>query len=227
MRPLRLAAVRDYLEALLVAVLLATFARTFVVQAFRIPTSSMEENLLVGDHLLVNKFVFAPAATPFERRFLPIREIRRGDVVVFRFPPDPGRDFIKRCVGIPGDRVRIRNKELFVNGEPVGEPWAVHRDERTYPDSPFLDDFYRRRDNFGPFVVPPGHLFVLGDNRDLSNDSRFWGPVPRGYVKGRPVLVYWSVDAVAERSETPVDLPRTTLGGEGGIRWHRIFRPVR
>jgi signal peptidase I len=224
---------RDYGEALLVAVLLAVFARTFVVQAFKIPTGSMEENLLVGDHVLVNKLVLAPTASAVERALLPIREVRRGDVIVFRFPDDPGRDFIKRCVGLPGDRIRLVDKRLFLNGLPVEESaLVVHQDPHVYPESRFLDETIRHRDNFGPYVVPPYHYFVLGDNRDLSNDSRFWGPVPRHLVKGRPLMVYWSVErpapagfdsgsgllAAAGRAFSQI-LPRT--------RWERCLRVVR
>lgn len=225
---------RDYGEAFLVAVLLAVFARTFMVQAFRIPTSSMAENLLVGDHVLVNKLVFAPTRAALERALLPVREVRRGDLVVFRFPEDPGRDFIKRCVGLPGDRILMLDKILFVNGRPIDETSFVsHVDPHTYPPSRFLDETIRHRDNFGPYTVPAEHYFVLGDNRDLSNDSRFWGPVPRDLVKGRPLVVYWSVVPAGERSSG--ESPSGWLPGIGRLlsqplthtRWGRCFRLVR
>lgn len=226
---------REYLEALLIAVIFATFARTYVVQAFKIPTGSMEQNLLVGDHILVNKFVYGAAESGLERWLLPQRTVRRGDVVVFRFPEDPRRDFIKRCVGLPGDEIRIVDKQLFVNGESAeDDAYTYHTDERIYPDSRFLSPSFRRRDNFGPETVPPGHLFCLGDNRDNSNDSRFWGPVPLDYVKGRAFLIYWSFAAAPEpdaswpgvqgRIERLSDV---MFGFFDKTRWERTFRIVR
>ena len=225
---------REYLEALLIAVVFATFARTFVVQAFKIPTGSMEENLLVGDHILVNKMIYGRATAALERRLLPLREVRRGDVVVFKFPEDPTRDFIKRCVGLPGDTVEIRDKQLYVNGEAVAEDtYTFYRDPRTYPRSPLVPEGLRRRDNFGPAAVPAAHYFCLGDNRDNSNDSRFWGPVPESYVKGRALLIYWSFDAEASGAEAATttgraaQLWRVARGFLAHSRWERSFRLVR
>ena len=186
---------REYLEALLIAVIFATFARTFVLQAFKIPTGSMEENLLVGDHVLVNKFVYGTTLSPLESSLLPRREIRRGDVVVFKFPEDPSRDFIKRCVGLPGDVIQVDNKRLKVNGSLVDDlSYTRHADPRTYPRSLLMSSNYRKRDNYGPYTVPEGNYFCMGDNRDNSNDSRFWGPVPAGNVLGRAFMIYWSFD---------------------------------
>ncbi len=225
---------RDYLEALLVALLFALFARTFAVQAFKIPTGSMEENLLIGDHILVNKFAFAPVAAAAERRWLPSRAIRRGDVVVFRFPEDPRRDFIKRCIGLPGDRVEIRAKVTWVNGERLREEgYTFFTDPHVYPDNPFLDESRSRRDNFGPYTVPEGHYFFLGDNRDYSNDSRFWGPVPATYVKGRALLVYWSFASDAQGEAAPGLVGKLRHLGEvlthfvARTRWERSFLLVR
>jgi len=184
---------REYFEALLIAIVFATFARTFVVQAFKIPSGSMEENLLIGDHILVNKFIYGPAPSALERRLLPVRGPRRGDVVVFKAPAQPERDFIKRCVGLPGDRVQIVGKKLFVNGVPVEEEgYTYHTDPNVYPASRFSGQF-RNRDNFAT-TVPVGHYFCLGDNRDESSDSRVWGPVPEANIKGRALLIYWSYD---------------------------------
>jgi signal peptidase I len=212
---------REYFEALLIAVIFATFARTYAVQAFKIPTGSMEENLLIGDHNLVNKFI-------------PTQTVRRGDVVVFRFPEDPSRDFIKRCIGLPGDTVEIVNKEIRVNGEFVEDGhYTYHSDSHVYPHSVFLHESYRDRDNFGPFEVPVDHYFFMGDNRDNSNDSRFWGAVPGDYIKGRAFLVYWSFAS----DEEPVDWPgyRGKLRQLSDVflkfftntRWERSFRVVR
>lgn len=225
---------REYLEALLIAVIFATFARTYVVQAFKIPTGSMEQNLLIGDHILVNKFLYGNRVGTVERLLLPVRDVQRGDVVVFKFPEDPARDFIKRCVGLPGDQIEIHDKILHVNGEPVGESgYAYHSDERIYPSSAFLPSDYSDRDNYGPYVVPEGHLFFLGDNRDNSNDSRFWGAVPASTVKGRAFVVYWSFEADSEPLEWPGYLSRLKQISNVAIsflsrtRWDRTFRIVR
>jgi len=223
---------REYAEVLLVAVLIAVFARTFVVQAFRIPTGSMEQNLLVGDHVLVNKMVLAPTLGPFERLLLPVRGVRRGDVIAFRFPDDPRRDFIKRCVALPGDRVEIIDKTLHVNGVAIDESsFVYHVDPQVYPPSQLLDESIRHRDNFGPYTVPPESYFVLGDNRDVSNDSRYWGSVPRALILGRPLLVYWSVeaddgspDAAQSRQFDPVG---AIVRMFTHTRWERSLRLVR
>ncbi|HEX5761325.1 MAG TPA: signal peptidase I [Thermoanaerobaculia bacterium] len=224
---------REILEALLVAVLFATFARTYVVQAFKIPTGSMEENLLVGDHILVNKFIYGEARTGLERRLLPLRPVRRGDVVVFKYPEDPARDFIKRCVGLPGDTVEIVDKQLYLNGRAVAEEgYTYHADERTFPRSPALEA-WSVRDNFGPYVVPPAHYFCLGDNRDNSRDSRVWGPVPESHVKGRAFMVYWSTSEGGETYEWPGlagklrQLGRLARHFASATRWERTFEIVR
>lgn len=220
---------REYLEALLIAVIFATFARAYLVQAFKIPSESMKENLLVGDHILVNKFVYGPAG-PLERALLPQRAIQRGDVVVFKFPEDPARDFIKRCIGLPGDTIEISDKVLFVNGDEVHDrSYAYHLDERTVPRSDLVASSYRGRDNFGPFTVPPGHYFCLGDNRDFSNDSRFWGPVPASHVRGRALLIYWSLDTgpAGESGSGLGQVWRSLLRVPRATRWERTFRIVR
>lgn len=222
----------DYLEALLIAVIFATFARTYVVQAFKIPSSSMEDNLLVGDHILVNKFVFG--SFPSGRGFMPARAVRIGDIVVFRFPHEPSRDFIKRCIGRGGDRVEIRDKVVFVNDHALQESaYVVHRDPRIYPRSIFLSEEYRKRDNFGPITVPEGEFFFLGDNRDDSNDSRFWGTVPRDLVRGRALLVYWSFDSGYQGSDWPGyfarmrELAEVVVKFPTRTRWRRTLQPIR
>jgi signal peptidase I len=226
--------VREYLEALLIAVIFATFARTYVFQAFKIPSGSMEQNLLIGDHILVNKFIYGPAASSFERALLPLREVHRGDIVVFKFPEDPTRDFIKRAVGLPGDVVRLVDKHLYVNGKRVAdEGYTYHSDPLTYSQEGFPRSTLLR-DNFGPVRVPADSYFCLGDNRDNSRDSRFWGMVPRANLKGRALLVYWSFD---DESSARTDWP----GLAGGLRrighvaanffaasrWDRTFKIVR
>src|SRR6476646_4325162 len=158
---------REYAESIVIAVILALFVRTFVVQAFKIPTGSMENNLLIGDHLLVNKFVFAPTLSRAEDVLLPIDPIRRGDVLVFKYPEDPERDFIKRVIGLPGETLELRNKKVYINGKPMDEPYV----QFLFPASdhkPGDADFtsFDVRENYGPVTVPPDHYFMMGDNRD-------------------------------------------------------------
>jgi signal peptidase I len=205
---------RDYLEAVLVSVVLALFVRTFLVQAYVVPTGSMEDNILVGDHLIVNKFLYTPEGGPLAG-LLPRRPVRAGDVFVFKFPDDPSRDFVKRAIGLPGDRVEIRDKVVYVNEAPLREPEINHADRNVYAAG--------RRDQFGPIRVPEGQIFALGDNRDLSNDSRFWGTVPIANVKGRALLVYWS----APPAPPGRGLWRRIADFFERTRWDRTFQPVR
>jgi signal peptidase I len=202
---------REYLEAIVLAVVLTIVIRGLVVQAFRIPTGSMEDTLLVGDFLFVNKMVYGSEIDIglggerfFYYRFPAIREPRAGEVIVFRYPEDPSRDFIKRCVALAGQQVEIRDKVLYVDGKAREEPYVVHKDPRIIPRE------RAPRDNFGPYVVPQGHLFMMGDNRDNSHDSRVWGALPRDLVKGKAMFIYWSWDPDRR-------LPRVD----------RLLRPVR
>jgi len=201
---------REYGESLVIAVILALFVRTWVFQAFKIPTGSMENGLLIGDHLIVNKMLFAPAATGLETALLPSRPIRRGDVIVFKYPADPERDFIKRVIGLPGDKLELRRKKVLINGQPIDEPPTVHFLEQPSTGSPRLDDV---REEYGPVTVPANQYFMMGDNRDNSQDSRFWGFLPAHYVKGQALFIYFSVEENASLVS--------------GIRWGRIFGRVR
>ena len=201
--------VREYFESIVVAVILALFIRTFVVQAFKIPTASMEPNLLVGDHLLVNKFVFAPAATSLERMLLPMREMRRGDIAVFKYPEEPERDFIKRVVGLPGDTIELKQRQVLVNGQKIDEPYAHYLFPQGEGDEYASFDV---RQKYGPVTVPAGHYFMMGDNRDNSQDSRYWGFLPAHYVKGRALFIYWSFE-----SEN---------GLLAGTRWSRLLHQI-
>jgi signal peptidase I len=187
--------VREYFEAIVTAVILALFVRTWVVQAFKIPTGSMENNLLIGDHLLVNKFVFGPEPTGFERTIMPVRDIRRGDIVVFKYPDEPERDFIKRVIGLPGETLELRNKKIFINGQPLDEPY-VHYIDASHAASEVTS--FDLRERYGPVQVPADQYFVMGDNRDNSQDSRYWGFLPRHYVKGKALLIYWSYESGRE-----------------------------
>ena len=225
---------REYLEVLLITLVFAVFARTYTVQAFKIPTGSMEQNLLIGDHILVNKFVYGDSLSRVDKVLFPTRSVRRGDVVVFKFPDDPSRDFIKRCIGLPGDEIEIVDKTLFVNGHKVEDQRYTYRtDSRVYSRSVFLHDSYRDRDNYGPSTVPGGHYFFMGDNRDNSNDSRFWGSVPADHIKGRAVLIYWSFEDDGESADWPgyqgraKQLLRVFLRFFTNTRWERSFNIVK
>ena len=209
----RKSTVREYFETLLTAVVLALFVRTWVVQAFKIPTGSMENNLLIGDHLLVNKFVFGPTASALERAVLPVRAVRRGDIVVFKYPEDPERDFIKRVIGLPGETIEVRRKVVHVGGRPLDESYVHFLQPAAASDSEVTA--HDVRESYGPVTVPEGHYFVMGDNRDNSQDSRYWGFLPAGHVKGRALVIYWSWDA--EGGANPL----------AHTRWGRLLRPIR
>ena len=191
----RKSTIREYAESIVIAVILALFVRTWVVQAFKIPTGSMENNLLIGDHLLVNKFMFGPTASPIERALLPVRDIRRGDVVVFKYPDEPERDFIKRVIGLPGETLELRAKKVYIDGQPLDEPYVHFLQPASESQEVTSFDV---RENFRPVRVPEGFYFVMGDNRDNSQDSRYWGFLPRHYIKGRALMIYWSYESGRE-----------------------------
>jgi signal peptidase I len=220
---------REYLESVVVAVILALFIRTFVVQAFKIPTGSMEQNLLIGDHLLVNKVVYSPSWGGLEQGLLPKKPIQRGHVVVFKYPEDPGRDFIKRVIGLPGETIEIRNKTVYIDGKPLQEPYVHFLSPPLRPEDPEFGGVGGQGDNWGPKVVPAGNLFVMGDNRDNSKDSRYWGFLPVDQVKGRALLVYWSYEATrGEYQRTGwLEWLRDTAAAFGKTRWGRFFHLIR
>lgn len=176
---------RETLESLGVALLIFLVVRTFAFQAFRIPTSSMENTLLPGDFLFVNKFAYGAMVPGLNSRLPGYSEPKRGDIIVFQFPEDPSQDYIKRCIALGGDTVEVRNKQVYVNGEPLDDSYAIHRDAKSMSDV---------RDNLAPVKVPPDHLFMMGDNRDFSYDSRFWGPVDMKLVRGKAWITYFSWD---------------------------------
>ena len=244
----RQATVREYIESLLVTVILALFGTTFVVQAFKIPSPSMEPTLMVGDHLLVNKFIFGGRDDWYDR-VLPYRDIRHGDIIVFKFPYNIHEHYVKRVIGLPGDRIKIVDQQVFVNGKRISEPYIVR--DPTAPYDPFGDNYPPRSPQYlqanmqpewadqifqfikdGEVVIPPGKYFAMGDNRDHSWDSRFWGFVDRDAVMGRPVVIYWSVqtarDDEADQNangwllnfiDTVMHLPSRT-------RWSRMLHEV-
>jgi signal peptidase I len=245
---------RDTFESLVVTVILAVFGTTFVLQAFKIPTGSMEDTLLIGDHLLVNKFIFA-AQGGFLARILPYRELRRRDVIVFKFTPtsddqtEPGEHFVKRVIGLPGDHIRIFHRQVFVNGVRQDEPYVRHDpayadelrpgDDFPPPDSEYLSGATSAWDaeiasyvKNGELIVPPGKYFVMGDNREQSWDSRFWGFVSRNVVTGRPLLIYWSFitprdeylhNSLSDRISQVVDL---IIHFPTKTRWRRTLKFV-
>ncbi len=200
--------VREYAESIIIAVLLALLIRAFVIQAFKIPSGSMKPTLLVGDHILVNKFIYGVKLripfTALNYTLIPISSPKRNDVVVFIFPKETNKDFIKRVIGLPGDTVQIKDKQVYINNQPMDDPHGTHSDQRIIPE------MEQPRDNTGPLVVPPGMIFVMGDNRDESYDSRFWGFVDQKLILGQAFIIYWSWD-------------RT----EFGIRWSRLGNLIR
>ena len=180
--------IREYAESILIAILLALVIRTYLVQAFKIPSGSMEDTLAIGDHLLVSKFIYGTKVPFSDKRILTIRDPRRGDVIVFEYPEDPSKDFIKRVVGTPGDVVEGKGKKVYVNGKLYENPHEIHKEKEVIPKE------MNPRDTFGPVTVPMGSYFVMGDNRDRSYDSRFWGFVSLDKIKGLAFIKYWSWD---------------------------------
>lgn len=177
---------REYLEAAAIAVLLALFIRSFIVQAFKIPSGSMEPTLLIGDHILVNKFLYG-IRVPFTQKILfPLKDPGREDVIVFIYPVDKTKDFIKRVIGLPGDKIEVVDGKIHINGKPYDDKYGYYADTAAKGSNPGGNYHY------GPVTVPENQLFVMGDNRDHSYDSRFWGFVPAESVKGKAFIIYWS-----------------------------------
>jgi signal peptidase I len=223
---------REYLEALIIAAMFLRFTNTWVVQTFYIPSGSMENTLLIGDHLFVNRFIYGPAATGLERRLLPLRDPERGDVVIFRKPDEPGLDLVKRAMARPGDTIQEISKRIYINGKAVDDSsYAIHTDPVVHSSFSAYEPL-SRRDNFGPTEIPENRYFCMGDNRDNSNDSRFWGLLPRHLVKGRALFIYWS-----NGGETSAEwhglgaqlrsLAKTALGFFSKTRWSRTFHLIR
>ncbi len=196
----RKSTLREYAEAFALAIVLALTIRTFVVQAFKIPSGSMIPTLSIGDHILVNKFIYGIKLPFTDVMLLPISSPQHGDIIVFKYPEDESKDFIKRVVGTPEDVIEVRNKEVYVNGARVDDPRVQHTDREIQ---------LNKRDNFGPVTVPPGSYFVMGDNRDQSLDSRFWGFVKENKIRGKAFLIYWSWD-----------------GADTWVRWSRIGKVI-
>ena len=236
------APIRNSIAEWTVTIILLLFGTTTLVQAFVIPTGSMEDTLLIGDHLLVDKLAYAPEG-PVSKYILPYQPIRRGDIIVFRYPMDVTQTYVKRAIGVPGDRIRVENKQLYRNGHKLNEPYVYHKTD-------YIDSY---RDNFpgepnapistaaremldkhvvgGEVVVPPDSIFAMGDNRDSSFDSRYWGFVPRANIIGKPLIIYWSFDAPTEQLATSsISLEHAKdllLNFFPKTRWGRTFRLIR
>jgi signal peptidase I len=229
-RDFKKSTVREYFESIVIAVILALFIRTFIVQAFKIPTGSMEEYLLIGDHLLVNKFVFGPTLSSLERKLLPIGTVKRGDIVVFKYPEEPDRDFIKRVIGLPGETVEVREKKVLIDGKPLQE-WYTHFLQPAAAPSEFHEiTSFDVRERYGPVTVPANQYFVMGDNRDNSQDSRYWGFLPRDYIKGKALVIYWSYEAGREdyqEGDTVRGLGSVFVHFFSRTRWDRMFHQIR
>ena len=233
---------RGFVAEWTVTIILLLFATTSLVQAFVIPSASMVGTLLIGDHVLVDKLTYAPTGA-LSRKVLPYRDVRRGDIIVFRYPLDIREDYVKRAIGVPGDHIKLVNKQLWLNGHLVNEPYAIHssgmidsyRDNFPGPPNtpiqqPAIDMLENHVVN-GELVVPPGSIFAMGDNRDDSSDSRYWGFVPRENIVGTPLIIYWSYDAPT------ADLTNGNIGLDHIVdvvahfftktRWTRTFRLTR
>jgi signal peptidase I len=232
---------RGFIAEWTVTIVLLLFATTTLVQAFVIPSASMEDSLLIGDHVLVDKLTFAPFG-PASKHLLPYRDVRRGDIIVFWFPLNIKEDYVKRAIGVPGDHIRLVNKQLMLNGHLVDEPYTKHitsyqdtyRDNFPQPPNsslpPSAVDMLQNHVENGELVVPPGFIFAMGDNRDDSLDSRYWGFVPRENIKGTPLIIYWSFEAPTQ------DLTNPNIGIDHIIdviihfptktRWRRTFKLI-
>ena len=242
-KPHAIEGVRGFIAEWTVTILMLLFGTTTLVQAFVVPTGSMENTVLIGDHVFVDKLAYSPPGR-ISKYLLPYSEVKRGDIVVFRYPINIRENYVKRVIGIPGDRIKIQNKQVFLNGNPLDEPYKVHAREFSVP---YLDNFPDRPDfpvyeparrmldenvRNGELVIPPGNYFCMGDNRDNSADSRFWGFVPRENIVGKPVIIWWSYDAPTSRLADPniisfdhiLDLAQNFFTK---TRWNRTFQLVR
>ena len=233
---------RGFIAEWTVTIILLLFGTTTLVQAYVIPTGSMEDSLLIGDHLLVDKLSYAPSGS-VAKHLLPYDDIQRGDVIVFRYPVDIRQTFVKRAIGVPGDHLRLVDKQLILNGKSVNEPYVYHKTDYldsyrdNFPGEPNVrvpdsaGDMLQNHVFHGDVVVPPGFYFAMGDNRDSSLDSRYWGFVPRDNIIGKPLIIYWSYDAPTDELASPTirinHLVDLVLHFPTKTRWSRTFRLIR
>ncbi len=220
---------REYFELIAETAVFVFFVMTFVVQAFQIPTGSMEPTLLIGDFLLVDKFMYVQPQFALEKKMLPRRKMKRFDIVVFKYPEDLSKDFVKRVIALEGESIEIKDKQVYINGQPIPEEYKVHNDSQVHSKEDYYHYNDTIRDNFGPVEVPPGYCFVMGDNRDNSYDSRYWGFLSLDNIKGKPWVIYFSYRAekdaylktnLRERLKKFVNFILKA-------RWKRIFHLVR
>ncbi len=223
--------VREYFVTMVVSVIFALFVTTFVAHPMSVPTPSMDTTIMVGDRLVVDKFTIRPGPESWRDSVFLHRPIRRGDIIVFKYPKDPTTPFVKRTIGLPGDEIKIINKQVLVNGKPLDEPYKRHIDRNTYSDPNFAYPEAYKRDNFGPVTVPEKCYFMMGDNRDNSDDSRFWGFVPESNIIGRPLFVFWSYEDDPYRQldtgETVALYLKRVLNFFNKTRWTRTFHTIR
>ncbi len=217
----RKSTVREYFESIVITAIIALFVTTFVVQAFKIPTGSMETNLLIGDHLLVNKFIYGLHPSGFFYKLLPYKDLKRDDVIVFKYPNNPDVAYVKRLIGLPGEKLEMIGRTVDIDGKPLKEDYT------RYIDPTSIDS------HFGPYYIPPGNYFAMGDNRDNSQDSRYWGFVPRDHFIGRALIIYWSFEtprdeylqtSVSDRLKQFTDV---FMNFFTKTRWRRTFKVIR
>jgi signal peptidase I len=219
---------REYFELIAETAVFVFFVMTFVVQAFQIPTGSMDPTLQIGDFLLVNKFIYARPATALDRLVLPRKAIKRHDIVVFKYPNDLTKDYVKRVIALEGEKVEIKDKQVFVNEQPLSEPFKVHIDSQIISRNGDNQYNVDARDNFGPVVVPPGYCFVMGDNRDNSFDSRYWSFLPMDNIKGKPWIIYFSyrADKDAWQKTGMADRLKKIVSFLPKARWNRLLKII-
>jgi len=220
---------REYFELIVETAVFVFFVMTFVVQAFQIPTGSMEPTLLIGDFLLVNKLIYAHTVFPFEKTILPLKKVERYDIIVFKYPEDLSKDYVKRVIALEGEKLEIKGNQVYINDQPIREKYKVH----IYSQSPSENRFYRYdgdiRDKYGPIFVPPGFCFVMGDNRDNSQDSRYWGFLPLGNIKGKPWIIYFSYKAEKDAYQKTSLRDRLKMFADfiPKARWRRLLKIIK
>lgn len=227
-KPRKKSTIRDYFELIAETMIFVFFVMTFVAQASQVPTGSMEDTILIGDFLIINNFAYSRTVFPFEDVILPRKNIEKKDTVVFKSLEEDGKTIVKRVIATAGDKIEIKSKQVYINDSQVKEEYKAHKDNEIFNK----DDYYHYngviRDNFGPVIVPPGHCFVMGDNRDTSYDSRYWGFLPLNKIKGRPWLIYFSYDA-EENSHLKTSLGerlKKLVSYFPKARWKRILHVI-
>jgi signal peptidase I len=207
---------REYIESILIAVIIALFVRSVFIQAYKIPSGSMEPTLLIGDHLLVNRLSYVVKVPYFDNVIYTLGKPKRGDIIVFRYPENVKVDYIKRVIATEGDTIEIKNKVIYINGVKMTDSWGHYDDQPPEPRNPFIEKMFGRhvKDNFGPYMVPKDAVFAMGDNRDNSADSRFWGPVRKEHLVGKALILYFSWNS---KTTDPFEY----------IRWSRIGQLIK